>query len=545
MADPTGTAGTALGATSLFLQIFQGCVDGFSVWQKGETLASDALIFKARLEMQAARFKAWGLDWGFDRGPDAACWRDDRFIENGDLAVKYVVIIYGFLDSLGELSQEFPALASAENVPISAATSLGAMLRMAFKDSQEREEWAKKLEAMRDEAKVSEKLRWALKEGEITKTLELLESMIDDLCKFFKPPENDPVAMQSLALLKVMVLQLQLGARNADKVDEKDRSLRETGPLDERTKRSTGVFRKGATSTDVLVEWKLIDGSHIPPGHTAATYRAMAGNRIKNLSRLLKWSSRLEDLRTLDCIGVITRDGLSDDEVRYGIIFCVPTKKYTTLKAILEGSQDNVYLDDWFNVAKSVTRAVLCLHLAGWLHKGLRSENILYFQDDAGDISFEEPYLAGFEYSREISAPGQTEGVTDDLEANLYRHEEVQGVPEEPSQDGQGKPTKTTFAMKHDIYSIGIFLLELGLQKPIIQLYEEATQAENYEHSAAAFRKWVLTEALPKLGRSRGKEYMRAAELCLKSEFEGASTDEIQQAFYKSVVKPISGSWGR
>ncbi|KAK2674945.1 hypothetical protein RAB80_009929 [Fusarium oxysporum f. sp. vasinfectum] len=545
MADPTGTAGTALGATSLFLQIFQGCVDGFSVWQKGETLASDALIFKARLEMQAARFKAWGLDWGFDRGPDAACWRDDRFIENGDLAVKYVVIIYGFLDSLGELSQEFPALASAENVPISAATSLGAMLRMAFKDSQEREEWAKKLEAMRDEAKVSEKLRWALKEGEITKTLELLESMIDDLCKFFKPPENDPVAMQSLALLKVMVLQLQLGARNADKVDEKDRSLRETGPLDERTKRSTGVLRKGATSTDVLVEWKLIDGSHIPPGHTAATYRAMAGNRIKNLARLLKWSSRLEDLRTLDCIGVITRDGLSDDEVRYGIIFCVPTKKYTTLKAILEGSQDKVYLDDWFNVAKSVTRAVLCLHLAGWLHKGLRSENILYFQDDAGDISFEEPYLAGFEYSREISAPGQTEGVTDDLEANLYRHEEVQGVPEEPSQDGQGKPTKTTFAMKHDIYSIGILLLELGLQKPIIQLYEEATQAENYEHSAAAFRKWVLTEALPKLGRSRGKEYMRAAELCLKSEFEGASTDEIQQAFYKSVVKPISGSWGR
>ncbi|KAF5710956.1 RNA helicase [Fusarium mundagurra] len=563
MADPAGTAGTALGATSLFLQIFQGCVDGFSVWQKGEALASDALIFKARLEMQAARFKAWGLDWGFDRGPDAACWRDDRFIENGDLAVKYVVIIYGFLDSLGELSQEFPALASAENVPVSAATSLGRMLRMAFKDSQEREEWARKLEVMRDEAKVSEKLRWALKEGEIIKTLELLESMIDDLCKFFKPPENDPVALQvansllsslnisklnavaagapddsmlqSLALLKVMVLQFQLGARNAEKVDEKDRSLRETGLLDERTKRSTGVFRKGTTSTDVLVEWKLIDGSHTPPGHTAATYRAMAGNRIKNLARLLKRSSRLEDLRTLDCIGVITRDGLSDDEVRYGTIFNMPTKKYTTLKNILEGPQDNIYLDDWFKVAKSVTRAVLCLHLAGWLHKGLRSENILYFQDDSGDISYEEPYLAGFEYSREISAPGQTEGVTDDLEANLYRHEEVQGVPEEPSEDDQGHAGKTPFAMKHDIYSIGILLLELGLPKPIIQLYEEAIQTGEYEHSATAFREWILSKALPKLGRSRGKEYMRATELCLKSEFEGASTDELQQAFYKSV----------
>jgi hypothetical protein len=196
-----------------------------------------------------------------------ACWRDDHFIENGDLAVKYVVIIYGFL-----------------------------------------------------------------------------ESLIDDLRKFFKPPENNPVAMQvanslfsslnisklnavaagapddsmlqSLAILKVMVLQLQLGARDADKVDEKDMSLRETGRMDERTKMPTGVFRKGTTSTDVLVEWKFIDGAHIPPGHSAATYRAMAGNRIKNLAPLLKWSSRLEDLRILDCIGVITRDGLSDDEVR-------------------------------------------------------------------------------------------------------------------------------------------------------------------------------------------------------------------------------------
>ncbi|KAF9776281.1 hypothetical protein IL306_005559 [Fusarium sp. DS 682] len=573
-ADPTSIAGTALGTTSLFLQLFQGCVDGFSVWQKGETLASDALIFKARLEMQAARFKAWGMDWGFDRGPDAACWKDDRFIENGDLAVKYVVIIYGFLDSLSDLSQEFPALASAENVPVSAATSLGGMLRMAFKDSKEREKWAQKLEDMQEEAKVSEKLRWALKEGEITETLELLGSMIDDLCKFFRPPENDPVAMQvvnsllsslnvsklnavaagapddsmlqSLALLKVMVLQLQLGVRNTDKVDEKDRSLREMGPLDERTKRSTGVFRKGTSTSDVIVEWKIVDGSHIPPGHTAATYRAMAEHRIKNLARLLKRSSKLEDLRTLDCIGVITRDGLSDDEVRYGIIFQMPTKKYTTLKTILEGSHDDIYLDDWFKVARSVTRAVLCLHLAGWLHKGLRSENILYFIDDNANISYEEPYLAGFEYSREISAPGQTEGVTDDLEANLYRHEEVQGVPEEPSNDDQGQSAnKTPFAIKHDIYSIGILLLELGLQKPVIQIHEEAAKSEDYEHSAAAFRDWILSKSLLKIGRSRGKEYMMATKLCLKSNFEVTSTEELQQAFYKGVVKPLGGSWGR
>jgi hypothetical protein len=71
------------------------------------------------------------------------------------------------------------------------------------------------------------------------------------------------------------------------------------------------------------------------------------------------------------------------------------------------------------------------------------------------------------------------------------------------------------------------------------------TQSADYEHSAGAVREWILSTSLPKLGRSRGKEYMMATELCLKSEFEGMSTDELQHAFYRGVVKPINGSWGR
>jgi hypothetical protein len=117
------SAGTALGATSLILQLFQGCVQGFSLWNKGEALASDALVFRARFEMQAVKFEAWGLDWGFDRGPDGAYWRDERFQRHGDLAVKYIVIIHSLLDELRDLSADFPSMASAENVPVSAATS--------------------------------------------------------------------------------------------------------------------------------------------------------------------------------------------------------------------------------------------------------------------------------------------------------------------------------------------------------------------------------------------------------------------------------------
>jgi hypothetical protein len=562
----------------LILQLFQGCVQGFSLWRKGEDLASDALVFMARLEMQAVKFKAWGLDWGFDRGPDGAYWRHERFQRDGDLAVKYIVIIHSLLDELRELSADFPSLASAETVPISAATSIGNILRLAFKDSTEREQWATKLQIMREEAGAPEKLRWALREGNVNETLERLRSMIDDLCSHFKPPKEDLVSMhvlnsllssvsiltlnavaeaanedsalRNLALLKAKVVQLQLGGGRAEDVDERSRSLSEAGEiLDKRTNswRSMGTFRR---TTNVLVEWKLVDGSRPPPGHSSSTYRAMAERRIKNLASLLKSSSRLAEMRTLDCVGVVTRELASDHEVQFGMMFRVPSLKYVTLKAILEGSHEGMVLGDWFKIAHSVSRAVLCLHLAGWLHKGIRSENILYFVDGNGKIPYADPILAGFEYTREASAQGQTESVTDDLEANLYRHPDVQGVPQEPADTGGQQtsqaqtPARPSFGMKHDIFGVGMVLLELGTQRSALKMYDEAVGSGEYgRHSAVAFQDWVVAKEIPKLGGLRGADYMMATAWCVKSEFDGTDTEELQRSFYKDVVRGM-GSFG-
>ncbi|KAK4442438.1 prion-inhibition and propagation-domain-containing protein [Podospora aff. communis PSN243] len=585
VSDPTGTAGTALGATSLILQLFQGCVQGFSLWQRGEGLASDALVFRARLDMQASKLAAWGVDWGFDRGPDAAYLTDKRFVENGDLAVRYLVIIHSFLGELRNLSGEFPSLASAENVPVSAATSIGDMLRPAFEDSDERKEWAKKIQRMKDDAQVPEKLKWALREGEINKTLELLVSMIDELCQYFNPPKEDPVALhvlnsflssiniqslnavvaeadegsmlQNLAVLKLKVLELQFGTRSSEAVA--NIKLRESpGVLDERKKRSLGTLRKVSNSTsvlvfpgtprqgpdytNVLVEWKFVDGTRAPPGHSSSTYRAMTEHRIKNLARLLKAATRLPDMRTLGCLGIAVRDGATDDEVEYGMVFSVPAVNYRTLKSILDGPHDRVLLDDWFTIAHSFTRAVLCLHLAGWLHKGIRSENILYFANSNGDFSYAEPYLAGFEYTRQITAQGQTESVTDDLEANLYRHPEVQGPPLEPEDAGSQpqRPGYTPFNVKHDLFGVGMVLLELGTRRSAMQIYEEAIHCQEYgKHSAAAFRTWIVDKELHKLGGTMGKDYQNAATLCIKSEFQSDEPEVIQPSFYKDVVRVI------
>lgn len=110
------------------------------------------------------------------------------------------------------------------------------------------------------------------------------------------------------------------------------------------------------------------------------------------------------------------------------------------------------------------------MHLAGWLHKGIRSDNTLFFAEDDGSFSYDQPFIVGFEYSREASAVAQTEGVTDDFEFNLYRHPDVQGLPAVaqpvPSQPAASQPAASSnrsripFDYPHDHYSLGIMLLE-------------------------------------------------------------------------------------
>jgi hypothetical protein len=125
-------------------------------------------------------------------------------------------------------------------------------------------------------------------------------------------------------------------------------------------------------------------------------------------------------------------------------------------------------IGECYSVAQALTRAVLYLHLAGWLYKGLRSDNILFFAKDLSEIDFAYPSIAGFEYNRLESAAGLTKDVPADPESNLYRHVGCQGVPvdrknEEESPNNARAPGKTPYQRIYDVYSLGVILLELGL----------------------------------------------------------------------------------
>lgn len=91
------------------------------------------------------------------------------------------------------------------------------------------------------------------------------------------------------------------------------------------------------------------------------------------------------------------------------------------------------------------------------MHESIRSENILFLPrddetdpDEPQDIS--EPWLFGFEFSRPemFFSHGHADPC---LERDLYRHPER-----------QQRPTQM-FGKIHDIYALGVVLLEIGLSR--------------------------------------------------------------------------------
>lgn len=107
---------------------------------------------------------------------------------------------------------------------------------------------------------------------------------------------------------------------------------------------------------------------------------------------------------------------------------------------------------------KSIARSIIFLHSASFVHKNIRPETILV--TETGEF-----YLVGFQCFR--AAAGETYMLGDTVQSkNLYRHPARQGqVPEE------------MYSMQHDVYSLGVCLLEVGLWSSFVKYNDAATES--------------------------------------------------------------------
>ena len=166
----------------------------------------------------------------------------------------------------------------------------------------------------------------------------------------------------------------------------------------------------------------------------------------------------------LQCRGVIrVMERSSGRPSSFDFVFRIPKEVSNEPRSLRFYLSSNLglTLTDRFELARQMAKSISYVHTLGFVHKNIRPETFLGFQsNDSGSDSF---FLVGFENIR--TADGRTLRSGDSTwEKNLYRHPHRQGLNPED-----------IYTMQHDIYSLGVCLLEVGLWESFLSYEDSAT----------------------------------------------------------------------
>lgn len=186
-------------------------------------------------------------------------------------------------------------------------------------------------------------------------------------------------------------------------------------------------------------------------------------------------------------------------------------------------------LDERFCISSKLARAVQKWHSVGWVHQGISSHNIVFLFNDKKKLAFSRPILLGFQYSRPKFTPsiGWT---MNDLPAAIYRHPDRQG-------DARHGHTKL-----HDIYSLGVVLLEVGLWQTATDIVM-INKMKPTSITAESLRDRLISACESRLSHYAGDAYQEAVSACLRSNFDVVMDDSedtaLTTAFQEKVVAKL------
>lgn len=201
---------------------------------------------------------------------------------------------------------------------------------------------------------------------------------------------------------------------------------------------------------------------------------------IRNFARSLRHADP-STFGLLECKGILKEE--EGDEALVGtgatsifpaglaFVFRLPATHLhlECLRGRLLGGADRVHdsLSERFTLARQMAVAVSYVHLYGFVHKNIRPETVLLchpqlpgciLSTGAGiaEVARETVALVGFDVLRNAEGKTSLKG-DDDWEKNLYRHPQRQGLL-----------LDVDYEMRHDIYSLGVCLLEIGLWESFV-----------------------------------------------------------------------------
>ncbi|KAI0896863.1 hypothetical protein F4806DRAFT_463168 [Annulohypoxylon nitens] len=188
--------------------------------------------------------------------------------------------------------------------------------------------------------------------------------------------------------------------------------------------------------------------------------RARADAEI--LARKLK-QVETSNFGLLSCHGLVKRKAQPTGTLfSIDIVFRLPNGKTTPASLRSELLQHPIVsLSNRIDIARQLAMAVSFVHTCDFVHKNIRPETILLLansdmEQTEGRAVPESLYLLGFDRFRSVNFSTMRKGDTA-WERNLYRH---------PLR--QGSRAQEDYVMQHDVYSLGVCLLEVGLWESFV-----------------------------------------------------------------------------
>ncbi|KAK3504141.1 prion-inhibition and propagation-domain-containing protein [Neurospora crassa] len=356
-----------------------------------------------------------------------------------------------------------------------------------------------------------------------------------------------------------------------------------------RFKRPRGYLTvaEGVDEFPVWIEWKAM-GDYAE----GSIEEKVADLRTLTLAEMLHLP-KPDSLHVPECVGYFNaRDVFGVD--MYGFIFRARKERVcwshriVSLYDLLGTEMFKPSLSQRFDLALKLCTTVLNLHAVNWLHKGIFSDNVIFYFDWGNGLNKamkhvydpEKPYLCGFGYSRPEKS--KTTARSLNMAWDLYRWPAIQ----------REHPTDHNSRKTYDLYSLGLLLLEIGHWKPLDEILglKESEPSPSFNQTVVPerdqtvvperkppsvslsdsmkARDWLLgtlfdapfvkakkLNPLRELRNLMGDKYTRAVERCLWAHGEkGFGVEDLpdqsrdsgvgirlQEAFTKYVIEELQG----
>lgn len=497
--EAVASASSVAGLAAVSFHLFEGCVKGFVLLSAAHGFGSRAEIFACQLEWEHYHLHRWATLAGLFQNPP------ELNVPNVPLVERTLRNLEQILTNADKLQEDYDLKIESTEKELEAVHSTH-LFGSFVKASSEK--------FVNDTAKVFQrrnspwkKLKWAaFSQNQFAIVLQDVREFNRQLQSTLHWVEQGLYSGNSCDALRSVVAQasdnvrLEIVTRQLDNLDRAIQAaarLKRRGLLLEVLETSSAgastskarrfpthrggdrqmLRQDGAPVTSLEADFRCLQLSQKPVApdvrHEVATYDGKTvilewkyvpvnmdrrlKHRVAAVAELLSGMSD-ESFHSLECIGYLKEAGTP----RYAYMFKPPLDvdfSIVSLADLTQTSNLRSSMNDRLKIAINVTETVLQLHTAGWLHKSIRSSNILFFRSTdemlSGTHTLPGSYLAGYEFARLDNILETTEAPGSHEPALIYRH------PLSLSQD------RFPYCKAFDLYSLGWVLLEIGLWRPI------------------------------------------------------------------------------